>query len=326
MIDLIRSSLLDEHQDLNSAFMLLDQWTQYKVHRLHQPGLALGVVFKGNLIWAKGYGLADRELGAPVTLATRFRVASISKTFTATAIMQLRDAGMLRLDDPVSEHLDWFTVQYPDAPPITICHLLTHTSGLPRDGARSMWESDDFHTWEEVVELMPERVPTMPPVQEFSYSNLGYAVLGGVVQAVSGECWADYVQRHILDPLEMTDTLTSVEGGVPNLATGYLREDADGHRKPMHVVDAKGFDPATGMASTLRDLAKYARFHLSTEDNGVLSPHTLRDMHRVHWLDANWKGGYGLGIGISRIGDYTLSGHGGGYKGFLTGFLISREH
>lgn len=325
MPDMIRSSLLDEHQDFASAITLLDQWVNYRVHRMHQPGLALGIVHQGDLIWAKPYGLADVASGTPVTLDTRFRIASISKTFTATAIMQLRDAGQLRLDDPVADYLDWFTLQYADAPPITLRHLLMHVSGLPRDGARSIWESDDFHTWDEVIDLMPEFAPTMPPLQAFSYSNLGYAILGGVVQAVSGQEWADYIQQHILDPLDMHDTLPSAHGGEPNLATGYLREDDAYQRSGMHVVDAKAYDAATGMASTVRDLAKYARFHLGTEENGVLSPHTLRDMHRVHWLYEKWDGGYGLGMGLMRLGDFETSGHGGGYKGFLTGFTLARK-
>lgn len=325
MSDTIQTAIITDHQDLASAITILDQWVQYRVHRLHQPGLALGIVHKGELIWAKAYGTADQASGDPVTLDTRFRIASISKTFTATAILQLRDARHLRLDDPVADHLDWFTVQYEDAPPITIRHLLTHTSGLPRDGARPIWEDDDFHTWAEVIDVMPQRVPTMPPLQDFSYSNLGFTVLGAIIEAVSGQSWADYIQQHILDPLAMRETLTGASGGEPNLATGYLREDDDGQRGGMHVVDAKAYDAATGMASSVRDLAKYARFHLGTEANDILSSHTLRDMHRIHWINEKWEQGYGLGMILRRFNGFEVSGHSGGYKGFITQFAISRK-
>lgn len=327
MSDTIRHALIDEHSDLANSLLLFDEATQYKLARQQQPAVAIGIVYKGDLLWAKAYGLADQESARPATLDTRFRIASISKTFTAVSILQLWEAGKLRLDDPVADHLDWFTVRYnDDAPAITIRHLLTHTSGLPRDGARAIWEEDNFHTWDEVVELMPQRVPTMAPMQQFSYSNLGYTLLGAIIAQVSGLTWNAYVQQHILDPLQMSDTLTAAKGGEPALATGYLRPDAETRRGAVGVVDAKAFDSATGMASTVRDLAKYARFHLGhSSQNSILSEHALREMHRVHVLLDNWEAGYGLGSSLYRIDGHQICGHSGGYKGYLTNLSLDRK-
>jgi len=325
MSQTINNNFVQQHPDVATALTLLDKWITQTVRDKHQPGLAAGIVYDGELIWSKGYGYANVEEKIPVTADTRFRIASITKTFTATAILQLRDAGKLGLDDPLSKHLTWFKLQYPGAPAITLRHLLTHTSGLPRDADIPHWTEDCFQPWGEVVAATQKREPVMPPGLEYKYSNLGYTLLGGVVEAVSGETWAGYLQTHILDPLAMRATIVTPKGEEPNLAIGYLSFDADFVRPAAPFVATNGFSPSASMASSVNDLAKYARFHLGLDNTGVLSPHTLRDMHRVHWLESNWQSGYGLGIGIYRIGEWTTSGHSGGYKGYLTQFRLFRE-
>lgn len=322
----IMTEFVSENADLATAVDLLDKWIAKKAHDRHQPGLAMGIVHNGDLIWGKGYGYANLEQQIPITLDSRFRIASISKTFTATSIMQLYDAGKLRLDDPISDYLDWFDLQYPDAPPITIYHCLTHTSGLPRDATTAHWTENQFQSWEEVVETTKTRQPMMPPLQDFSYSNLGYTMLGGVVEAVSGEPWGDYVQNHILNPLGMSDTIVLPDGSEENLVIGYQRFDENYQREAAPFVDSGGFSPSTSMASSVNDLVKYAKFHLSKGQTPILSGYSLRDMHRPHWIYESWGGGYGLGIGTMRINDWTISGHSGGYKGFLTMFNVCREH
>lgn len=326
MSDPKRSESVGENAEVATALTILDKWIAMTVHKSQQPGLAAGIVHKGEVIWSKGYGFADMEQKTPVSADTRFRIASITKTFTGTAILQLRDAGKLALDDPLSKYLPWFDLQYPGAPPITIRHVMTHTSGLPRDSTVPHWTEGTFHTWEELVESTKERKPVMPPVKEFKYSNLAFSLLGGVVEAASGQPWAEYVQTEILDPLEMADTLVTPAGDEANLAVGYLRADEEYARNPAHIAATNGFSPSASMASSVNDLVKYARFHLSKEDTAILSGHTLRDMHRIHWLDPTWLWGYGLGVFVHKLDDWTTSGHSGGYNGYLTMFRLCREH
>src|SRR5256886_4823939 len=128
-------SPLARKPEVAAALTVLDSWIAATVAQREQPGLSIGVVCDQELIWAQGYGYADVERRVPATPSTIYRIASISKLFTATAIMQLRDAGKLRLDDPVSERLPWFSIKqtYDGGPPITIRQLITHTSGLPRE-------------------------------------------------------------------------------------------------------------------------------------------------------------------------------------------------
>jgi CubicO group peptidase (beta-lactamase class C family) len=326
MTSKLEIDLAEQHADLATALSLLDKWIALQIHQRHLPGLAVGIVHDGNLIWGKGYGMANVEQSTPITLDTRFRIASITKTFTATAIMQLRDAGKLRLDDPVSEYLDWFNLRYEDAPPITIRHLLTHTSGLPRDASIPHWTDNVFQSWDEVITTTQQRKPVIPPLKDFGYSNLGYSLLGGIIETVSGEAWADYIQQHILNHLGMMDTIVTPTGREPNLATGYLKLDDQYARKSAPFAATNGFSASASMASSVNDLVKYARFHLGLQGSEVLSLHTLREMHAVHWLNKDWKGGYGLGTFVECIGDWTISGHSGGYKGYLTQFNLCREH
>ncbi len=319
-------ALLREYPDLATAIDIYDAWIRLEMRRKRQPGLAVGLVHGGELLWGKGYGVANMESGREVDLDTRFRIASISKTFTAVAILQLRDSGAFQLDDPVAEHLDFFDLRYPGAPAITIRNLLTHTSGLPRDAHRPMWTECDAPDRDEFLRALPDRQPTRAPWHQFAYSNFGFSLLGLVVQQVSGLTWAEYLEQYILQPLGMKETRPVPARDDPRLATGYSRISDDDARQPMPFFLMNGFEASANCASSIRDLAKYAAFHLSDADNPALSPHSLRDMHRVHWLDDKWQGGYGLGSALYKQGDWTIGGHGGGYPGYLTGFTLCREH
>lgn len=323
---MVQTQFVDDHADLSTAINILDKWLAHRVYETHLPGLAMGIVHHGDLLWGNGYGYADVEKQIPISLDTRFRIASITKTFTAIAIMQLYETGKLRLDDPIADYLAWFDLQYPDSPPITIYHCLTHTSGLPRDATAPHWTENEFQDWDAVIATTKSRQLLMPPLQDHSYSNLGYTLLGGVIEAVAGESWSDYIQRHIVDELGMRDTVVAPKGDEVNLAIGYLTPQADYSRQAVPFIETKGFSPSASMASSVRDLVTYAKFHLSKGQTPLLSSHGLRDMHRFHWLQDDWARGYGLGIRIWHINDWTVSGHTGGYKGFSTMFSVCREH
>ena len=169
------------------AERLFSAWADGQLGYHGYPGIVVGVVSDQRLVWARGFGLADVAGRVPMTPQTKFRMASHSKLFTATAIMQLRGQGKLRLDDPVSKHLSWFTVKPadPDDPPITIEELLTHSSGLPRE-AGSHWTTFDFPTKEQLRGLMADRQAPFAPEVRWKYSNLAYSIAGLVVEELSG--------------------------------------------------------------------------------------------------------------------------------------------
>lgn len=329
---------LARHPRVADAITLLDLWIEEQRSYNELPGLAIGVVHDQELVWARGYGVSDLETGAPMTPETVFRIASITKLFTATAILQLRDAGKLRLDDPVSEHLPWFTVQsaFEGEPEITVRHLLTHTSGLPREAAFPHWTTHDFPTREQVREALPGQDAIFAPASRYKYSNLGMALLGEIVAEVSGEPWADYLAKHVFEPLGMRHS-----SGAPGeelfekMTTAYLRRTADGDRKIADYYETRGIAPAANIVSSVVDLARFAALQFSggTSAGGkrhpgggptkhVLRASTLREMQRPHWIRDGWESALGLGFRINRRQGKIVVGHGGWVAGHRSHLLM----
>jgi D-alanyl-D-alanine carboxypeptidase len=304
-----------------AAIQVLDAWIRATAASREEPGLSIGIVYDQELIWSKGYGLADQQKRLPATPSTLYRIASVSKLFTATAIMQLRDAGRLQLDDPVAKHLPWFRMKnvQPDAPPITIRHLLTHTSGLPRELPLFYWNDLNFPTREEMTRLLPDQDTIFPPETEYKYSNLALALAGEVVAAVSGQAYAQYVEQHILNPLGMTVTRVVPEKTTPGIAVGYRKRVPGQPREAEDFIDARGLTPAANFASSVEDLAKLVSLQFRTGPAGgtqILKASTLREMHRVQWLRPDWQSGQGLGFWVRRSGSQVRVGHDGAAPGY----------
>lgn len=313
--------------DVRAQIDLFSAWMEGQIEIRNLPGVVVGVVADQELIWAESFGLANLADRVPMGLDTRFRMASHSKLFTATAIMQLREQGKLRLDDPVRDYLPWFEFQHAasDDPPVTIEHLLTHSSGLPRE-AGSHWSDWDFPTREEVQALMAERRAPFSPEVRWKYSNLAYTIAGLIIEQVSGMSWAEYLQQNIFDPLGMS--ASSVDREDAKLATGYGRRQPDGSREVFPFVDARGMAAATGLTSTVGDMARFvsAQFRQGPRgDDRLLSTASLREMHRVRMLESDWTRGQGIGFGVYRVDGTIFVGHGGGYPGFTTNTRIQLD-
>jgi D-alanyl-D-alanine carboxypeptidase len=316
---------LATHPDVRAAIDLFSAWIESQLAYSGVPGLSAAIVHDQELVWARGFGWARVEEREPATPTTLYRIASITKLFTATAILQLREAGRLRLDDPVAAHLPWFRLQEPDsdAPAITIRHLLTHTAGLPREAGFPYWTDGRFPSPAEVRRRLPEQPAALPPETQWKYSNLGLTLAGEVVAAASGEPYPAYVRDHVLVPLGMTSTLVpSPPPGHPRLARGYTRRlPGGGPREPAPFTDSAGITPAANMTTSVEDLARFAMLQFRDGPAGgpqVLRGSTLREMQRVHWLEPDWQAGWGLGFRIVRLGGRTLVGHGGRLRGYRT--------
>ncbi len=299
---------LAEDPDIRAQIGLFSAWLDGQVAIRGLPGIVVAVVSDQDLIWASGFGHADLDSDRHMETDTRFRMASHSKLFTATAIMQLREQGKVRLDDPVTDYLD--------DPPVTIEHLLTHSSGLPRE-AGSHWSDLDFPTADEVRELMADRQAPFSPEVRWKYSNLAYTIAGMVVAEVSGMSWAEYLQQNIFDPLGMSSS--SVDREDAKMATGYGRRMPDGTRDVMPFVDARGMASATGLTSTVEDMARFVSAQFRQGPRGgdrLLSTGSLREMHRVRMLENTWT------ISVRRVDGNLTIGHGGGYPGYTTNTSI----
>ncbi|HXH82008.1 MAG TPA: serine hydrolase domain-containing protein [Candidatus Tectomicrobia bacterium] len=321
-------SLRDDH-DVRSSIDALVAWIESRMAYTGLPGCAVAIVHDQTLVWAAGLGLADVERRTPVTASTLFRIASITKLFTATALLQLRDAGRLGLDDPLARHLPWFAVRsrHADAPPITIRHLLTHTAGLSRESGSPYWTDGEFPTAAALREALPGLEAVLPPETRWKYSNLALALAGEVVSAVSGEPYADYVRRHVLEPLGMRDTFVATPPrDDPRLATGYGRRLPGSLLRPRAPFsDTQGLIAAANMTTSVTDLACFAMLQFRDGPAGgaqVLRGSTLREMQRVHWLAPDWRSGWGLGFQVEREDGHTYVGHGGALRGFRTRLRI----
>ncbi len=229
------------------------------------PGLAVGLVVDGDLVWSKGYGTRTLAETAPVDADTVFRIGSITKTFTATAALQLRDLGRIGLDEPASRWIpELGDVVYPtgDSPPITMRDLLTHTSGLPRLGGFDYADAKKAPTEQDIVSSLHGFALEYTPGVGSEYSNLGGALAGLIVGRAAKMRYRDYVSAYLLHPLGMTSTTWDPESVSPNrLASGYAREN-DGAPKLQEHWRLGASEGAGGLYSTLHDLARWAAMYL----------------------------------------------------------------
>ena len=321
------TAAVNDNPDVKGAERLFEAWMRGQLSSRGLPGVAVGVVHNQELVWARGFGYADVENKVPMTPKTKFRMASHSKLFTATSIMQLQEAGKIRLDDPVSKYLPWFQIKpaEPEDPPITIEELLTHSSGLPRE-AGSHWSDYKFPDADGLKKFIKENDVTYSPEVRWKYSNLAFSIAGQIVEALSGQAWAAYIQANIFDPLGMQSS--SVDKNVEGLTKGYGRRKPDGTRDLMPFVDARAMGAATGITSNVEDMAKFVGLQFRKGKSGgsqILSTGSLREMHRVRVLENNWTRGNAIGFAVSRERDKVYIGHGGGYPGNMTQTLIQLD-
>jgi len=315
---------VSDHSRVVEAVRLIEVWLDAERAYEQIPGISAALVHDQELIWAGATGVADPETGAPATPTTAYSICSISKLFTSIGVLQLRDAGKLRLDDRVAELLPWYDIQdpFPGSPPVTVQALLTHSSGLPRESDYPYWvDPFDFPTHSEVVERLGEQEMLYPADRHYQYSNLGLTLAGEIVAEVSGLPYGEYERSRVLGPIGMSDTWPEI-GTYPHperLAAGYSAVRRDGTRKRLPRFTAEGIAPAAGFASTVLDLARFASWQFGVLESGgdeVLSANTLREMHRVHWLDDDWETTWGLGFGVYRDDGVTYVGHNGLCPGF----------
>jgi D-alanyl-D-alanine carboxypeptidase len=291
-----------------------------KEHRL--PGAAVGIVHEDKLVWSKGVGFADMKKKRPADPKTLYRIASITKTFTATAVMQLRDEGKLALDDPLVNYLPELAAARSTFAPIeglTIRRLLSHESGLqsePPDADFSLvlYESEAAANLARAADISL----TVPPNTQWKYSNLGYQLLGELVARVSGMRYARYIRSRILTPLKMTSTaLDPVPQRLRSRkAIGYeprfLSDELDPAPPEPGVFQAEG-----GLWSCVEDLARWLSCQFSPEP--VLSEQTAAEMHKPRYLvDPEWTRAWAIGWYAFRKDDVVWIMHSGGHYGFIT--------
>jgi CubicO group peptidase (beta-lactamase class C family) len=321
-----------DNERVKEAVTVMETWLEAQMAYEQVPSISAAVVHDQELVWSGAMGMAHPARGLAADEETLYSICSISKLFTAVAVMQLRDQGVLDLRDPVADHLPWYAVRqrHETSAPVTIQGILTHSAGLPRESDHPYWTGPDFPfpTSEEVVAGLPNQETLYPAWRTFQYSNLGLTLAGEIVAERSGTPYEDFVRRNILDPLGMANTYPDIpethRGG--RLATGYGGMTREGTREEVAFFQTRGIAPAAGFASTARDLARFASWQFRLLDDGrteeVLRGHTLQEMHRVHYADPDWNTFWGIGFSVNRSGDRTFIGHGGSCPGFRSQFMM----
>ncbi|MCW0232941.1 MAG: beta-lactamase family protein [Ferrovibrio sp.] len=315
---------------LKPALDYIPRWMEFQMEAWQRPGCVIAIARHGRIIFEQAFGVASLKTGEKLTPRHRFRVASHSKSYTAAGILKLREQGRLKLDDSIGQHLPGRL--HKATARVTLQQLLSHSAGLRRDGRDSGYFADTrpFPTAEEVLRDL-EGAPLIEPNTRFKYSNLGYALLGLVIEQITGQRYADWMTAEILRPLGLDETLPDMparrsakRGGAlpkPGLMHGHSGRLLLGRRvvipcdQPLHALA-----PVGGFVATASDLALFYN-HLSPDaKRSVISIDSRRELMRKQWSvpHSSMGGEYGLGTIIGRFNGWEWFGHTGGLQGFIS--------
>jgi CubicO group peptidase (beta-lactamase class C family) len=303
----------------NAPYDAIDAYVEQQARRLNIPGVSLAIVAGDQIVHLRGFGQA-RPGGEAPSPQTPFFIGSLTKSFTALAVMQLVEAGKVVLDAPVVRYLPWFRVADPQASArLAVRHLLNQTSGLPTSSGEIVLADFDNRpgATERQARALSTLVLTRPVGTAFEYSNMNYNLLGLIIEAASGEKYADYVQEHILTPLDMRHTYTSQALAKQNgLAVGHQYWFAIPCAAPNMPIPP-GSLPSGGLSSSAEDMARYLIAHLNggrCGDVQLLSQAGIDELHRgVADFSAMGLalGQYGMGWFVDKIGQTKIAWHGG---------------
>ena len=285
------------------------------------PSVAGAVLRSGEMVWADAVGVADVDHDDAATPEHQYRVGSITKTFTAVAVMQLREEGKLDLEDRLAAHLE-----VPAHVDLTLGRMLAHGSGLQREIPGQVWETYEFpRSTEELLATLAEAELVLAPGERWHYSNLAYILLGEVIARMSDMAYEDYVEQRILQPLGLSRT--SFTPQAPTAVAYSVEPYSDVvRREPMMVERSGGIAAAGQLWSTVGDLCRWATF-LAKPDPAVLSPDAIELMTAVQTMadPHRWTLAWGVGLMLVRKDDRVYCGHDGGMPGYLANVLVDRE-
>lgn len=309
--------MTDDLKAIQSALNYIPKWIAFQHQYNPYVGAQVAVRVDGQLLMNEAFGMADLDRRCEMTTDHLFRIASHSKTFTAVACMQLIENGKLRLDDSVGERIPELVDS--EIADVTVRELLSHTGGVIRDGDNADWWElgKEFPNREELLTLASTLGHVFDPNTEFKYSNIGFSLLGVIIENASGSSYREYVSEHIVEKLGLKDTGPDLNmDRLDDYATGYSSRAHGAKRIPIDHIDTFEESAATGFYSTAEELTDYFQAHL-LGDTRLMSDASKRAM-QLKVGEADDKVWYGLGLVIEEIGGRPYFGHSGGYPGHIT--------
>jgi CubicO group peptidase (beta-lactamase class C family) len=295
-----------------------------------------GIVSGKRLIWTKSYGDTDMEKKIPADADTVYRIGSITKMFTALMLEQLVETGKVHLSDPVDKYfpeIKQVKGAFPDAPPITLIQLATHTSGLGREPDDvAIATAGPVAEWEKtLIAALPHLKYDFEPGTRFSYSNIGYAILGAALSRAAGEPYVEYVPKHIFAPLGMAHSAMEWNTQMAaHLAKGYQvigPGKVDSETPDRENKNGRGYKVPNGaIYTTVSDLARFASFEMGLGPDAALKKASLDRFQRqtIVPADIGLTSGYGVGFQVDRRDGYVAFGHGGAVAGYTSALLMNR--
>jgi CubicO group peptidase (beta-lactamase class C family) len=314
----------------------IDAMVSGEFARSPMGSLTVGVVSGDKLVWTKSYGDAESVISLTANQDTVYRIGSITKMFTATMLEQLVEAGKVELTDPVEKYfpeVNRVQKSYKDAPPITLLQLATHTSGLSREPDHTAtYVTGEPEAWKEtLIAALPQVHYEFKPGKRFSYSNIGYAVLGAALEQAAGRPYLEYLPEHIFIPLGMTHTSLVLTPEVQShLAKGYQRTlsgSPSSAESDLENRTGRGYKVPNGaIYTTVGDMAQFASFLMGKGPTDVLAPASLLHYQDQYVVPADEQSfnGYGLGIMFIRERRYIAAGHDGAVSGFSAALYMNR--
>lgn len=336
----------DRMEKIKATQAVIDKLYKDHAAKHHFPGFVYGIVADGKLVYTGETGYTDVGKKIPATVSSAFRIASMSKSFTAMAIVKLRDEGKLNLDDPASKYIPEMKkvkLLTTDAPEITVRHLLTHAAGFPEDnpwGDRQLADTD-----EDLLNVAQSASFSNAPGVAYEYSNLGFALLGKIISHVSGKPYQQYITDSILRPLGMNHTYWEY-ADVPaeKLAHGYHWTGNHWEEEPL--LHDGSFGAMGGLITTIEDFSRYMQLHLSAwparseKESAVIKRSSLREMHQPsNFNNLNPQFSYASGRTCPTASAYSYGlrwaidcrnkifvGHTGGLPGFGSNWNILPDY
>jgi serine-type D-Ala-D-Ala carboxypeptidase/endopeptidase len=312
----------------------IEKKVQELMQRHDYPGISIGLVFEDNIIYSRSFGVADRETKKPVTVDTLYQIGSLTKVFTATLIVEMRDKGIIRLDDPISKYLPGNVVLPKDPrgrPIITLKHLLTHTSGLPPDVVNPGREKDGEpwlgYSLRSLYAGLAKTKLEFPTGARWGYSNLGFGLLGQALERATGKKYENLLKQNIFVPLKMNSSTITLDARSRQLLATPYRDDHP--RVKTRPWDLGALSSAGGITSSVADLSKFMTFQFRAGEINItpVSGSSLLEMQTPQQFISEWRSANGLGWRIDRSDKVgNIVSHGGDVDGYASYFAFSPTH